>query len=108
MWHDELLDVNGRFVGRFAAGDFAIRHVAHIVAAVHGHFRFCGCALVMMTRNGAMVGIAAAHRAREPYCAGKRSLEQHGGEEADECRELPRPMILPVSHRFLCPSPTFQ
>jgi len=81
--HHELLDADGCFVGRLAAGDLAMGHFAHVVAAVHGHFSFGVRNVVMMPRNGAVISHAAAHSAGDPGRARKRSLQQHNGKQAN-------------------------
>jgi len=58
---DKLRNVDGRFVRRFVAGDFAVGLVFHAVAAVHGHVIFGGCVFVMMAGDWAMVRHAATH-----------------------------------------------
>ena len=86
--HQKLLDIDRRFVGRLAAGDSAIGHFAHVVATVHGHFSFGVRALVMVPGNGAVISHTAAHSARDPGRARKRSLQQHDGDKANYCREF--------------------
>ena len=84
--HHKLGDVDRSFVRSVAAGDFAIGHVAHVMAAVHRHCVFGGCALVVMAGNGAMIAHTAGHAARKPGGASKRSLQQQDSEQTQECR----------------------
>lgn len=91
--HHELLNIDRRFVGRLAAGDFAIGHFAHVMATVHGHFSFGVRALVMMPGNGAVISHAAADGAGDPGCARKRSLQQHNSKQAEDCRQFAVPRV---------------
>jgi len=75
--------VDRSFVRRVAARDFAIGHVAHLMAAVHRHLIFRRCAFMVMACDGAMIANATGHVARKPRGASKRSLQQHNGKQAN-------------------------
>lgn len=93
-----MLDANRSIVRGLAAGDFAVGHPAHVVAAIRGQIGFGRHTLVMMTGNGAVSGRAAAHHAGKPYGAREWCFEQQDGEQAEQCPPFARPLAFWPAH----------